>query len=223
MCVFPNINYIDHFSPLQNGPANQLPPSPRGMLTILINRGLVEEDFLAGIHNMNELEAYIFELIDHYPENGVPTERIFHLIEIWGGRTGRGLYCHQPFNWLDVEPLYTGLIDYFRNIEIIDDQTLIHATNAVNTFYNALQNIGYKGMAIAFITKHTRFWMHRNLPENMLPIYDSTFSTNVMRKAGTYYRHLLPYWRGMVAKAEMEDVSLTSLERQLFNHFQLQW
>lgn len=221
MCYFPDIQYEGNFRPLQNGPVDELPASPRAMFTLLVNRGIVEDNFLAGIHNMDELEAYIFELIDHYPENGVATERIFHLIEIWGGRTGRGLYCNQVFRWQDIEPLYNGLINDFMAIEAIDDQTLVRASAAVGVFYNALHNAGYRGMAVAFITKHTRFWMHRHLPNSMLPIYDSTFSTNVMHQRGTNIRHLLPYWRGMVAKAAEENVSLTSLERQLFNYYQL--
>ena len=221
MCVFPKIQYVDLFIPLRNGPENELPSSVKGMFKVLQNRCVVDENFLDGIHTINELEAHIFSLIDRYPENGVSLETIFHLIEIWGGRTGRRLYCDQEFNWLVIEPLYNKLISYFRAIDHIDDQVLVHAALAVNSFYNAVHEVGYKGMAVAFITKHSRFWMHRNLPNNMLPIYDSTFAEKVMQKGTTaYYRHLLPFWRGMVAKAEKEHVSLTSLERQLFQHFQ---
>ena len=222
MCVFPNIYYVDNFVPLQNGPENELPPSVRGMFTVLLNQGVVDEHFLDGIHTMNGLEAQIFNLIDRYPMNGVSSERIFHLIEIWGGRTGRRFYCDQPFNWQDIEPIYNGLLNDFLAIDHIDDHILEQAASAVNTFYNAIHEVGYKGMAVAFITKHSRFWMHKNLPNSMLPIYDSTFSDNVMQKGTTaHYRHLLPFWRGMVAKAEQEHVSLTSLERQLFNYYRI--
>ncbi len=174
-----------------------------------------------GIHNMGELEAHIFDLIDHYPENRASTERIFHLIEIWGGIMGKGFYNNQSFFWPDIEPIYNGLITDFSSIENLDDHTLVRAAEAVKVFYLSLHSAGYKGMAVAFITKHSRFWMHRNLPNNMLPIYDSTFSEHIMQR-GTLAcaRHLLPFWRCMVAKAEQEHVSLTSLERQLFMYYQ---
>lgn len=219
MCYFPDIQYVDNFVQLQDGPVNELPPSPRGMFTLLLNKGIVKEDFLGDIHNMSELEEHIFRLIDDYPENGVSSERIFHLIEIWGGRTGRQFYLKQPFNWLDIEPIYIELINHFTAVDTIDNQTLVDASNFVSVFHGALHDIGYKGMAVAFITKHTRFWMHRNMPNNMLPIYDKTFAVNVMRNQTANCRDLLPYWQGMVDKANREHVSLTSLERQLFRYF----
>ena len=220
MCVFPNIQYVNDFVPLQGNDAEALPPSPRAMFTNLVNHGIVDNHFLDGINNMYELEMTVFALIDHYPENGASLERIFHLIQIWGGRTGRGIYNRQPFHWADIEPLYQAFIDFFRFIQMIDDAILIDAFNEVNGFYDALHRSGYKGMNVAFITKHSRFWMHRNLPNEMLPIYDRTFSVSIMlRGAPARLVDLLDYWRAMVAKAERENVSLTSLERQLFNYY----
>lgn len=219
MCTFPAINYENSFASLDDGYAEQLPPSPKGMFSILLNKGIVEEHFLDGIHNINELESEIFNLIDHDPENGASRERIFHLIEIWGGRTGRGLYCNQVFQWRVFGPLYNELITDFSAIQYLDDSTLVQAANSVRAFYDAIHEKGYSGMSIAFITKHSRFWMHRNLANSMLPVYDSTFALNVMQKRTVNFRDLLPYWRGMKAKSEQEHVSLTSLERQLFNYF----
>lgn len=218
MCLFPNISYVENFVPL-NGPVMGLPPSPKAMFTFLVNRGIVGLNFLDGVNNMQDLEELIFELIDHYPENGASLERIFHLIEIWGGRMGRSFYLSHPFSWDDINPLYNGLINNFTSIQNLGNQTLVRAANAVGIFYEALHEAGYKGMAVAFITKHTRFWMHRNMPNNMLPIYDSTFSEHVMQRGRTAnYRDLLPFWQAMVEKAQLENVSLTSLERQLFNY-----
>lgn len=76
-------------------------------------------------------------------------------------------------------------------------------------------------MGVAFTTKHVRFWMHKNLPDNMLPIYDSTFSENLTHE-GRYatIKHLKPFWIAMIKKSEESDIGLTSLERQLFNYYQ---
>lgn len=219
MCYFPNIQFNNEFVALANGQNGTLPRSPRAMYTLLINKHIVDNQFLNGINNMTELESCIYDLIDHYQENA-PLERIFHLIQIWGGNTGRGLYIRQPFVWQEIEPIYRHFVDVIRSIETIDDDSLNNAFVAQNVFYNSLKNNHYKGMGVAFITKHLRFWMHQNLPNSMLPIYDSTFSVNVMQRGRTAKtRDLLPFWRAMIAKAEEEHVSLSALERQLFNYF----
>ena len=69
MCVFPNIQYVNNFFPLQGNDGDELPPSPRAMFTLLMNKGIVDANFLMDINNMAALEAEIFGLIDHYPEN----------------------------------------------------------------------------------------------------------------------------------------------------------
>ncbi len=219
MCIFPNIRYDRNYIPLQRN-NDTLPGSPRGMFSNLVNRHIVDGNFLDGIHNMEELESTIFDLIDHYPENGASLEKIFHLIQIWGGRTGRGIYNNQVFHWNEIEPLYRAFIDIFRQFRQVNDETISRAYEAVGGFYKALHKAGYKGMAVAFITKHARFWMHRNLPDSMLPIYDSTFSDNVMQRGkNARLRDLPDYWRVMKRKADKENVPMTSLERQLFNYY----
>ena len=219
MCYFPDIQYTPHFVPLDRNNDNILPSSPRRMFRLLENKHIVDEHFLGGINNMTELENTIFELIDHYPENGVSLERIFHLIEIWGGSAGRRFYMLQTFNWNEIEPLYHPFIDTFRQLNQVNEEMIGQAYKAVGDFYNALHQAHYKGMGVAFITKHARFWMHRNLPNDMLPIYDSTFSEHLMRKRSTQLRDLPDYWRAMKAKADEEHVPLTALERQLFNYW----
>lgn len=220
MCVFPNIQYVNNFVPLQGNDGNELPPSPRAMFSLLINKGIVDVNFLNNINNMTQLEAEVFDLIDHYPENEASLERIFHLIQIWGGRTGRGIYVNQDFHWEDVVQVYEPFIGLIRAFISIDPLTLNLATGAVGAFRNDLHDIHYTGMGVAFITKHVRFWMHRNLPEDMLPIYDSTFSEHIMQKGKTaQQKDLLNYWQGKVAKAAQEQVSLSSLEKQLFNYY----
>ncbi len=220
MCVFPNIQYVNNFVPLQGNDGNELPPSPRAMFSLLINKGIVDVNFLNNINNMTQLEAEVFDLIDHYPENEASLERIFHLIQIWGGRTGRGIYVNQDFHWAEVVQVYEPFIELIRAFTSIDPLTINLAAGAVGAFHNDLHDIHYTGMGVAFITKHVRFWMHRNLPDDMLPIYGSTFSKHIMQKGRTaQQKDLLNYWKGMVAKAAQEHVSLSSLERQLFNYY----
>ena len=219
MCYFPNIQYINEFVPLER-PLNHLPKSPKGMFTNLVNKGIVNPHFLDGINNMCDLENEIFNLIDHYPENGASLERVFHLIQIWGGIMGKGIYNMQEFNWSIVVNIYRPFVYFFRSITFLDDATLLGADTMISAFYDALHEAHHRGMNVAFITKHSRFWMHRNMPDQMLPIYDRTFSIHVMQKGPVAKkRDLLPYWRAMINKAKMEHVSLTALERQLFDYF----
>ena len=221
MCHFPEINYQAEFVGLENKWVGVLPPSPRGLYTLLQNRHLVDEQFLDGIQDMEELENEIFYCIDHYPEKSVSLERIFYLIQIWGGRAGRGLFIKQDFDWSVFSPAYTELVNVCRNIENLDGNTCEVVFSAISSFIEKLREIEYKGMGVAFITKHTRFWMHRNLPDDMLPIYDSTFSNHIMHRGNSATLRDLPiFWRGMLQKATIENISLTALERQLFNHFQ---
>ena len=65
MCYFPNIQYVNNYEPLHMNQL-ELPRSPKGMYTILIRRNIVNEHFLDGIKNMNELEEAIFNLIDYF-------------------------------------------------------------------------------------------------------------------------------------------------------------
>ena len=221
MFHFPNINYQAEFVRLENEWVRVLPPSPTALYTLLQNRHLVDNQFLDGIHNMEKLETEIFNCIDDYPENDVSLERIFYLIQIWGGITGRGLFIKQNFDWSVFSPAYTELVNVCRDIKQLDDTTCETVFSAIIAFKEKLRKIGYKGMGIAFITKHTRFWMHRNLPDDMLPIYDSTFSNHIMHRGNSATLRDLPiFWRGMLQKATIENISLTALERQLFNHFQ---
>lgn len=220
MCNFPDIHYVNDFQPLQpiNG-GDGFGPSPKGMFTLLQRENLVGPDFLHGIGNMAELENTVFEMIDGYDGEDDLLERIFYLIEVWGGITGRGLFLRQRFRWHEFAPVYRQLVDRCLEIHEVTDDSCMAVYNAIQSFQEGMGEIHYRGMGIAFITKHTRFWMHRNLPDSMLPIYDSTFSSKLMGKKTTSVRDLLPFWRGMIHKAAQEGVSLTALERQLFNYY----
>lgn len=214
---FPNIEYSNDFAPLNH--LNYLPESPRSLITYLLSRGIISDDFMAGINNMNELESSIITLLHNANlEDPDVIQRIFHLIQIWGGRMGRSVYFPHNYNWEVIFPAYMDLITSCLGIgkrtDIFARRTIF---DAINLFIGRLHQSGVKGMNVAFVTKHTRFWLMRNNPENPLPIYDKTMSQNIMgRGPVAYLRHLLDYWDAMIQKAEEEDVCLRALERQLF-------
>ncbi len=221
MCYFPNnLEYNGNLPGLADGGEEQIVGTAKGMYSRLKNLGIVDNHFLDGVGGVNDLERRIFSLIDGYPENNASLERVFHMIQIWGGSTGAGIYTKQSFNWTVIGPLYQQLIDVCRGIADVTPESRARVYSAIQSYYRSLHDNGIKGMGVAFITKHTRYWMHRNLPDMMLPIYDSTFSEHVMRKGKTAeFKDLLAYWDGMARKAQAESISLAALERVLFNHY----
>ena len=220
MYNFPDIEFIKEIPALNSANSNSLPKGPKGMKTMLINKNIIPDNFLKDINNISELELAITRHIDDYLKNS-DLERIFHLIQIWGGMTGRGIYVMQQFKWREFEPAYKALIDICSSLKDVNYQSCEKIYDAILDFILNLRRIGYKGLGVSFITKHTRFWMHRNLSDNMIPIYDSTFSKKLTKEGkNATIKHLKSYWNEMIDKSEEVGLGLTSLERQLFNYYQ---
>ena len=194
------------------------------MRTLLVRRNLIPEDFVNEDTSMIALEREITGIIDNCDSQAeVPDailERVFHLIQIWGGVSGRGIYVGQPFEWTAFGPVYRNLINICRNVGVVDDNSCREVYAAIKTFLDDLKAINYKGLGVAFTTKHVHFWTHKNLPDNMLPIYDSTFARYITEE-GDYATlpHLLQFWSAMRRKAEIEGIGLTKLERRLFVYY----
>ena len=223
MCYFPEINYQQEPLVPDSWGTGTLPSSPRGMRTLLVNRHLIPDDFVDVNISMVDLESEITKLIDKCDARiEVPDadmKRIFYLIQIWGGRSGRQIFVRQAFDWTIFSPLYRHLINVCRSITIVDDKTCADAYTAIVTFLEGLRTINYRGLKIV-ITMHVHFWMHKNLPDNMLPIYGSTFAQNITREGDSAsLRYLLQFWAEMRRKSEIEGIGLTKLERLLFVHY----
>lgn len=226
MCNFPNIQYEDNFPPLNDLPV--LPRSPQGMYSILINNGIVNPTYLLdmNVHNMIELEDEIFARIQNYSGSDEELRDIFCLIHIWGGISGRGIFIRgNGFVWDEIKVPYRALVCKCISTPILNGNVnpLDVAENCIAPIYKSVCDF-YRDSRIhhistSFITKHTRYWLQRNNPNNPLPIYDSTFATNLMSYAGVYMRSLPVFWNCMIDKARLEHISLLSLERQLFNHW----
>ena len=226
MCNFPNIQYVDDFQNLNSLPV--LPPSPQGMYSILINQGIVPDNYLArmNVNNMVELENEIFERIDSYQGTDDEMRDIFCLIHIWGGIAGRGIFVKgKGFIWDEIKKPYRALVNECLKAPVPDNNTQPReaAQKCITPIYNAIlsfyQDVHIQNISTSFITKHTRFWLRKNNHQNPLPIYDRTFAINLMNYAGVYMRSLPKFWSCMIDKANKENVSLLSLERQLFNHW----
>lgn len=183
----------------------------KSMITLLTKRGLVDKGFFTFIKTDDELELEIINKINFY-SNEKELEDIFHLIQIWGGSTGRGLYIHgDGFVWENILPQYKELVSCCLSIKEVTEDNI---DKLYRTVYNFNQNVPRIG--VSFITKHTRYWLCRTLGNNTLPIYDSIMANYVMQKPIADIRHLREYWNAMAVKAKDLGVGLMPMERQIF-------
>ena len=184
----------------------------QAMKTLLTEKGLVKNELFDGLKNDDDLEKLIIDKIKSY-NPGEDLEEIFHLIQIWGGNAGRGIYVFDKgFIWKEIEPYYYKLVKVCLSIKDTSESSLDFIIEAVCDL-NKIRNLG-----VSFITKHTRYWLYRNLELNALPIYDSIMANCVMRKGTAKTKDLLEYWKVMIAKSNQLGIELVPLERQIFKY-----
>lgn len=183
---------------------------------LLLDRGIIDQAFYNFIATLNltQLENHIFNEIENY-DNNTDIEKLFHLIQIWGGWTGRIIYVRGGgFKAQKVMPHYRALIDACLSVHDNSEDSLNNVYEAIEVFNRNVKNI-----SISFITKHTRFWLYKNLHMNALPIYDKVMAGGYMHKNNLLWKDLRPYWQLMIQQAEEEHVTLMQLERRLFNQY----
>jgi hypothetical protein len=226
--MFPPIKYTIDTPPLSM--EDSLPSHSRAMYKILRDRKIIDRNYLEkhNINNIDSLESFIFGKINNYKiesHDYQELKEIFCLIHIWGGNTGRNIFIQggTGFNWNKISIPYEKLviacceiIPDSQNTLNISSEQMDKVFNAIITFHND-KNVN--GIGPSFLTKHTRFWLHKNNPNNPLTIYDLNM-TKVMDKKGVYFSTIQSYWRKMIEKANIENVSLLALERQIFIYYQ---
>ena len=158
--------------------------------------------------------------------NSAELETLFHLIHLWGGNAGRGLY-------------HTKRGGFYNNINMVSYKKLIKSAITSNNIKDIIKAIAQfeiesKNISVAFITKHTRFFSALNPTHKCIPIYDSVMSKNYMlefKKKLNGYSHIkqpasakLPrgreelaiYWDAMIQLSNYYQLPLKDLERILF-------
>lgn len=173
---------------------------------------------------VSSIELLIEKEIKNYLENQ-STEKlifIFHLIQIWGGNTGRMFYFKgAKVDFIEYKNLITSVLKFSSPTEIISE--LKNFVNSKNTKY----------LNIAFATKHISLWQRFGTEfKNPLPIYDSIIAKNIMgvvthnRKKNSWsgftnndWISLELYWENMINVSQMENTSTATIERQIFNFF----
>ena len=209
---FPDIKYKAE-TPTMLNPEAGFSRGVKAMVSLLLRRNLVDESFFDGLFNDDDIEKEaIRQIISYHP--GEDPKSIFHLIQAWGGNSGRGIYLYgEGFNWNVLRPKYETLIKACINTAEINDESISKLVKAVRSFDKSVDHLG-----VSFITKHVRFWLIRTLGNNALPIYDSIMANEVMRLNAVNAKHLAEYWKVMAAKAKQLGIGLVPLERQIFQY-----
>ena len=209
---FPDIEYTPIKVPLID--AGTFSKNVKAMITLLGKKGIVREELFneLNIKNDDDLEDYIIRQIKAYKSEESP-EEIFHMIQIWGGSSGRGIYLFgDAFKWENIAIPYQNLVKVCLSTTEITKDSIIKLVEVVREFNDSVKNIN-----VAFITKHTRYWLYRTLAENALPIYDSIMAKYVMRRTASI-KDLQEYWEVMIAKANKLGIGLVPLERHIFKY-----
>lgn len=187
----------------------------KAMVNILSDKGF-DRQWINGINVMSELENLLNELVEKY--SGTPEERqkVFHLVHVWGGITGRNIYVKTDggFRWEQVDEYYKPFVNVCLSIKGNSYADLEIAYKAAVAFNKNVKNIGY-----SFITKHLHFWGYKNLGKWTFPPHDSVMAENYMKKK--YYRHadIIPYWKRIYEEAECNGLDVSEYERKLFNQY----
>ena len=209
---FPDIKYTNEKPPLSFG---KLSKSVRAMITLMQSKNIVKTGFFDGFICDDDIEEEALRRINKYKQ-GEDLEDIFHLIQAWGGIAGRGIYVHgKEFNWSAIEPAYKELVDVCLNTLRPDEQSITILISTIERFDKSIRHLG-----VSFITKHTRFWLHKTLGDfESLPIYDRIMATKFMGKDEVRSTDLAEYWEAMLEKHRNLQIGLIPLERQIFMYY----
>ena len=209
---FPDIEYQVEM-PTMLYPEGGFSKGVKAMVTLLKGNHLVSADFFDGLYNDDDIEKEAWRRITSY-KDGDDLESIFHLIQTWGGSSGRGIYIFGGgFDWSNIREHYKKLVGDCLTTKDTSDESIEKLVQTAKEFNRSVRYLG-----ISFITKHMRFWLFRPLGNDAFPIYDSVLANEVMMQKEVNDKHLFEYWKVMVAKAHQLGIGLMPLERQIFQY-----
>lgn len=185
------------------------------MINIVSDKGFRRE-WLDKIETLTDLEKYLFELVSNYRGTVEERQKVFHLVQIWGGKTGRNIYVmgEKGFCLDNIDQHYAQFVESCRALTGHTEADIRKAYQTVMALNDRVNNIGP-----SFITKHLRFWTYPNLHDDMFPPYDSVMAKNFMNKKYHRYADIVPYWIKIYKEAADRNLSVALYERNLFNHY----
>jgi len=184
--------------------------------------GMQEQDILSskGINTLNALEDNILESIDEYKKapgkfSDKQLNRIFHKIQIWGGKGGRNVYYMEPklCNMKDFSSFYREFVSECIKEDEIDRSTITWALGLV------LRLMQIPNLGEVFATKHLYFWL-RDKKGDALPPLDNIIATKLCNIGNRRILKILPaYWDYIYEKSKELERPMKCIERELYKHY----
>jgi hypothetical protein len=220
MIDFPQLQYPKEVPPLEH--SERLEKSIKGMKTLFNTKKIPIDkdkfinnqtnDYGIAVQNIEEhISSLIYEFIDKKKDETLVS--IFHYIHFWGGITGRAIYIRNGgfdnnFN-LDT---YKKIVE---KIIVLKQDTLFEDLIEIEKLIISMPYLG-----VAYGTKHLRFWsINANKNEIELPILDSIIAQKLLKKNYFSWRNYCPYVKLIQKEANSKRVSITTIERTLYNQF----
>lgn len=164
-----------------------------------------------------KIENHIGNLISEYVKVNDDNKliEIFHLIHFWGGITGRNIYVKNGgfdnnFNLEAYKKVVHILI-------VLNEENICKDLKEIQILFKHIHNIG-----ISYSSKHMRFWTKNANQNNIeLPILDSIIANGLFITKYYDWRHYCPYVIKMRNFAKESKTTISILERELYNYFNI--
>lgn len=219
--TFPELNdYSETVVPITD--SERLKKSIKGMLTLFKTKDISigQDKFINGqTEDFGEatlkIENHIGDLVQEYCKNKSDKKliEIFHYIHLWGGITGRGIYVRNGGfdNNISIE-IYKTIVEKIISLQ---QETLETDLKEIEKLFISIPYIG-----VAYGTKHLRFWsLNANKNNIHLPVLDRVISIGLLNTPYCAWRQYYSYVKQIQEEAEKRKISITALERTLYNEF----
>ena len=223
---FPDLSYTEAIEPLT--PSTRLSKSIKAMCTNLdassffnITRrigcrneraALSDSEIATKIRDLEELiKSQIREIVVQgtYPKDRI--EEVFHLIQLWGGNTGRSIYVKKngfEENW--------SFEAYQKIAKICTACKSQELPQVLKCLEEQMKHIEHWGLA--FASKHYSFW-NRNCETSRLAIFDSILCKGLFGKKTPNSKLYIKYLAAISEFADEHRIPIHNVERSLFNYF----
>ncbi len=218
--IFPELNYSEELLPIQN--SDRLKSSIMKMNTLFVNYNIpidtnrfVSEqtiDFGEVLENIENHIGYLIRQYSEKPEDEI-LKQVFHYIHFWGGITGRGIYVKNGgfFKNFNINT-YKEIV---YKIKVLKQETLCEDLKEIEKLIVAIPFIG-----VGYGTKHLKFWsLYVNQEKIDLPVLDSILTIRLLYKCNPTWKDYYQYVIQMQEEAKKRKISVTALERALYNEF----
>lgn len=198
----------------------RLKKSIKGMFTIMCNKGFeqavrdfdacADDDFAVKTQALERSIESKIKLYFNRPRSDDAIREVFHLIQLWGGVAGRGIYNQDGGFAKNFDcDAYKSLIDVALNPDPCREKNIQRAEKATN-------EIRYFG--ISFSTKHLRFWSLFGC-DGSFAIYDRVMAKGCFGRKSPLWSHYGEYISGLKEVAEKQRVTINEIERFCFAFF----